>query len=507
MENQFDAMASVRDLRAQIAKSMSADLAKTFPTPGSPTSGLVAYDLEAPAKILYPVLTPLRNATPRVGAGTGLQANWRAITGINTANLAGGISAGHRNATLTTTTQDYFAAYRGLGFDDNIAWENEYAAQGFDSPRTRMVESLLRSTMLYEELVILGGNGTTGLGTTPTPGTPVDTSADGGTIPFNTVVSIICVALTLEGFKAASVTGGIFAAVSRTNADSSVDNYGGGAAKKSAANSVTTANDANSAHTVKTVLPTAVPGAAGYAWFWGTAGNETLGAITTINSVKVTTAAGAGTQTATSLGTADNSVNGLIFDGLIPLAVKSGSNAYVRALANGAAGVGTTLTADNAGGIVEIEVALKYFWDTLRLSPTAIWISAQEQKNIGAKMLTTSSGVNSAFRFVIDQKQGNLQGGSMVRSYLNKYAMDGAQEIPFKLHPNMPAGTMLFDTETLPYPLSNVSNVRQIRTRREYHAIEWPIRTRQWEHGVYVDEVLQHYFPPSLGIIYNIADG
>jgi hypothetical protein len=71
----------------------------------------------------------------------------------------------------------------------------------------------------------------------------------------------------------------------------------------------------------------------------------------------------------------------------------------------------------------------------------------------------------------------------------------------------MPPGTILFTTNRLPYPLSNVTNVMQIRTRRDYYQIEWPIRTRKYEYGVYADEVLQHFFPPSSGIITNIADG
>jgi hypothetical protein len=33
----------------------------------------------------------------------------------------------------------------------------------------------------------------------------------------------------------------------------------------------------------------------------------------------------------------------------------------------------------------------------------------------------------------------------------------------------MPAGTMLFLTRKLPYPLANVGNVVQIRTRQDYY--------------------------------------
>ena len=68
----------------------------TFRQPTSATSGLNFYDLEPGAKFLAPVLTPLRNVTPRVSGKGGIQANWRAITGINTTGLRLGVSGGNR---------------------------------------------------------------------------------------------------------------------------------------------------------------------------------------------------------------------------------------------------------------------------------------------------------------------------------------------------------------------------------------------------------------------------
>jgi hypothetical protein len=71
----------------------------------------------------------------------------------------------------------------------------------------------------------------------------------------------------------------------------------------------------------------------------------------------------------------------------------------------------------------------------------------------------------------------------------------------------MPPGTVLFFTQKLPYPLSNVPNVVQIRTRREYYQVEWPLRARRYEYGVYADEVLQNYAPFAMGAITNIGNG
>ena len=55
------------------------DILKNFTQPGSATTGLQGYDLEAPSKKLYPLLTPLRNKIPRRGGGFATQANWKEI--------------------------------------------------------------------------------------------------------------------------------------------------------------------------------------------------------------------------------------------------------------------------------------------------------------------------------------------------------------------------------------------------------------------------------------------
>jgi len=488
------------DLLKQAGKTPDLELAKAWNQSGSVISGITAYDLEPAAKKLYPVITPLRNAIPRVSGKGGIQANWRGITGINTNGMSAGVGQGNRGGVIVTSTRDYTAAYKGLGLDDYATFESDYAAEGFADIKALTVEGLLRSLMIQEERIILGGNSSTGLSTTPTP-TALG-SITGGSLGAATY-NVYCVALTLDGYLNASLASGVTGLVSRTNADLSVDTYGGGAAGKSAVATGTVASGSSGSIAASVA---AVAGAVAYAWYWGTAGNELIGAITTINSVSITATA-AGGQNISAVSGTDYSTNSLVFDGLLAFAANGASNGAYRAVqATGTAGVGTVLTADGTGGVVEIETALKSFWDNYRLSPDTIWVNSQEQKNISAKILT-GSGTNSAQRFVFDTNQGQMAGGNLIRSYLNKYAMDGAQEIPIKLHPNMPAGTILFTTNHLTYPLSNVANVLRIVTRRDYYQIEWPQRSRKYEYGVYCDEVLQNYFPPAFGQITNIANG
>jgi hypothetical protein len=132
-------------------------------------------------------------------------------------------------------------------------------------------------------------------------------------------------------------------------------------------------------------------------------------------------------------------------------------------------------------------------------------VNSQEALNISKKIMQGSS--TSAQRFVFDSQRDSLGGGIMVRTYLNRFSMGGAKTLDIRIHPNMPAGMILMTSRTLPYPVSGVANVSQMRCRQDYYQIEWPLRSRRYESGVYADEVLQNYFPPSMAVIANIANG
>jgi hypothetical protein len=464
------------------------------------STGLVEFNLERPAKFLVPVLTPLRNKIARVKTTGGTQANWRAITSLDTSNFEAVVSEGNRGAEITPQVTNYAASFVGIGLDSSFTFEAEYAAEGFDDVRARNSEQLLKQTMIKEEAYILGGLGTYGLGTTPTPvATLAGTAPAPGTLLDATAYTLYCVALSLAGFSRSTIAGGLPGQLSKTNADGSVDTMGGGNARVSAvSNTVTTSAAAN--HLTVTGTVSAVAGASGYAWYIGTsASTAALAQITTTNTVTIA-AVPAGTQKANDakLGT-DFSANALVFDGLLSQAAKSGSNAYLKSLD------GATLTSDGAGGIIEIDAALKAQWDQNRLSPTVIYVSSQEALNINKKII--NSGGAPLFRFNENGGGQVLTAGSVVGNYLNKFSMGAGQVIPIQLHPNVPAGTILMVTEELPYPVSNVDNVIQMKLRKDYFMQEWPVVSRKRGFGVYFDGVLQHYAPFSLCVISNIGNG
>ena len=516
-----DTLALIKDAQT---KSRPDLLHKTnyagFTQPGSPTSGLNAYDLTGPAKKIYPVITPLRNMIPRTQGAVGTATNWRTITSVNATQMAGGVAERQRGGVPSTTVIDNIGAYKGMGYENFVTYEADWAGQSFEDVKADAVMGQLHSLMMYEELMILGGNGTIGLGT-PVIASTTDVTT-GGFLAYNTEYYVKCIALTLEGYITAvkpnvpnpltsnDIAGGgsINGQVTRTNANASTTTYGGGSSNVSTQTNVTTANDSNNTHAVAcTVTP--VPNAVAYAWFIGSTTNVNhLYTITTINSVVMGALNSTGQLVSAIPNTGnDNSVNALVYDGLMSQVANSG-NAVISTLATGTAGTGTVLSNDGANGITQINQLLKKMWDTSRLGPTKMFISSQEQKNISAKIL--QSGSTGAFRMVSmgTDPKGNLVGGAVIAQYLNPYNLMGNNLIDIILHPNMPAGTILFYCDNIPYTLeSNVKNPVDVYCRRDYYQIDWPQVLRSYDYGIYVDSILRCFFTPSFGILTNIADG
>lgn len=460
-------------------------------------SGLTNYDLQPAAKLLYPVLSPLRNETPRVKGNGGDATHWKAILGVNTSNLSMGVSEGNRNAVISTKTKDYTAPYVTLGLENRVTDEAVESGEGFDDLRALCAKNLLEATIIGEEGVLLAGNASLKLGITPTP--TLTAGTEGGSIGAGKTISVIAVALTWEGLQNASIENGIPTTIVRKNADNSEDIYGGGSAQKSiSAKVVTGAGQTNSVGAA--VDP--VKGAYAYAWFWGAEGSEKLGEITTINSILIKTDA-KGEQLASSLPAKDNSTNALLMDGFMTQAIASGG--YYKALNTGNFGVGTGLTPDKAAGIIEIDEALKWFWDNYKVSPDEILCNAQEIMNVTQKII--ENGGSPLFRLNVDGNSDvSLTAGTVVGNYLNRFSMNGGQLITVKIHPNMPAGTIMFRKKTIPYPMSNVTNVAEVRYIKDYYQTEWPRRNRSYEYGVYAREVLCVYAPFCFGVITNIAN-
>src|SRR5712671_7199598 len=92
------------------------DLRKSIST----ASGLLAYDLQAPAKNLYPFVTPIRNVMPRVDGGTGAATNWRQVNAIigSGFDAMGWVPEGQRSGTMSYSTSNKTSTFVTIGEED-----------------------------------------------------------------------------------------------------------------------------------------------------------------------------------------------------------------------------------------------------------------------------------------------------------------------------------------------------------------------------------------------------
>jgi hypothetical protein len=478
------------------------EIAKTVST----GTGLLAYDLQAPAKNLYPFVTPIRNVMPRVGGGTGSMTNWRQVNAIigSGFDAMGWVPEGQRSGQMSYNTSNKSASYVTIGEEDAATFEAISAGREFEDIQARMTFRLLQKMMLKEEMAILAGNASLALGTPATP--TLSASGSGGTLSATTYF-VKVVALTLEGYQNSSVTAGVATSKSVTGADGKQYMLNGGSSNISPEASQVT----SSGNTLFCSV-TAIQGAVAYAWFISSAtGTETLQAITTINSYAVSAPLSTTNQSQTQI-TADCSLNSnYAYNGLLTNALLSGSNAYVNSLATGTAGTGSTLTASGRGSVNEIDTMFQKMWDNFELSPTVLYVNSQELKNITSKVLNSASSPALRYDSAADGSTGEYQitASGVVQFYYNPFAINGGLRIPIRIHPRVPPGTIIGWAENLPiqYQSNEVPNVAEIKTRQDYYQIDWPIVTRQRQVGVYAEEVLAVYAPFAMGVITNIANG
>jgi hypothetical protein len=461
-------------------------------------AGLVNYDLQAPAKNLYPIITIIAKKIPRVSGRGGTATNWKQVNSITGSGFdaMGWVPEGQRAGVMSLNVTNQSAPYATIGEEGALTFEARSAAEHFEDERSRTSIRVLQKAMRKEEMAILGGNRTLALGT-PAAATLKAATLAGATLPAATY-SVIVVQLTFEGLKNSSVSAsGVATQMTVTGQDGNTFVLNGGSSNKSAS-----ATQAITLGQSLTATATPVAGALGYAWYVGTAGSETLQEITTSPVAVFSLPLLTGNQAATAI-TADNSKNANYgFDGLLTTALNPANNAYVNNLQ------GAVLTSSSRGSVNEIDVMLKSMWDNYRLSPTVIYVNSQEQQNITNKVLNASSASLLRQNIAVGEP-GTVVAGNVVSHYFNPFALSGGVMIPILLHPDVPAGCLIAWADNLPsqYQSNEVPNVAEMKVRAEWQDIEWPLVTRSYQHGIYVEETLAVYAPFAMGILSGIGNG
>lgn len=496
----------------------------------SQATNLLWYDLRPVVQMLYPYreLIPRISRLPRVAADGGNAYHWKRITAVNVNGASSGVSEGNRGARIAISEQDLTAQFKTLGFESSVTFEARLGARNLSPEALGIsVQSALRSLMIDEEKILINGDAGLPLGQTPTPQLSAGSTPSGaytGTFGGGTVY-VVCVALTGMGllgyapYNSVTNLGGVPGQITKVNADSSTDTYGGGSAKPSAEASIAT-----SAGQWVTAYVTPVPGAFAYAWFVGSAsGAEYLAGLTPSNQALFGKYPASTNQPVGNLKVgasyADNSVDTLVPDGiltqvfgqimgpppgtqmatnpLLPSGISfSPSSSIIYTMATGNNGL--TL---NGSNFAEIDAVLRAAYDQYKIGFDRILISAADVLDSFGAMLGQASTANG-FRiwFDADQETGRIVAGRRVTSYLNKFFNN---TLDVEVHPYIPPGTILFWSDRSPYELSGVANLLEARVRQDYYQIQWPWRSRRYEYGVYVDEVFSCYFTPAFAAIVN----
>ena len=427
---------------------------------------------------MVPALTPLRNMVPRVrNIRGGTQAQFKIILKLNPTLVRPGVSEGNRANQITTSVANRSLPFATLGLGDSVTFQAEWAGRNFEDVRARAVERLLKSVMIEEEKVMIGGRGSTVLATPSAP--TVTTSSTGGSIAAGTY-TITATALTMYGYNNALNVfppGG--------NPPTTTPALGVG---ETVASTGTSSGSLSGSSNVISASVPAIEGACGYAWYVG----NKLEAFTTINSVSLTSLFGTGGPAPTS----DTSQDTLVYDGVLSQLIAA-NNAYSLALATGTSGTGTALQLSN------LDTMFQSIWNTGRGNPDVLFVNVQESIRITNQVLAASGSPTLFVSQQADgQDKGMITGGYRVSHYINKAT---GRPIPIVTHPYMPQGVLFALSLELAFPVADLANPIEFEARQEYLELDYPVSQPTRNFDIIVDGVLKVYYTPGGGVIRNIA--
>lgn len=454
-------------------------------TAGSPIgSGIVPFDLEAPAKYLAPRPTPLRNKMPRL-KGSGTSHRYKRITAIT----GSGTGQGDIHPGLSEITQNNFApagasqalyyargskiAYTGddkivpyyqFGLSDSVSWAAQYAGQGFQDIRSLSAQSLLYSSMLMEEKMMLMGRGATGGGFV-------------GALTAPTITLSARAAVTGEtGFAS---TGTLYVA-----ATADAGSFG-----QSAASAIVSQAWTAGQVIVATVSVPSV-GALGYRYYSGTVSGLTTQFYNGRSGSNTFVISGPALTSGAVATAVDTSSYAQGYDGIMPIV--TGADSGYRKVIN------STFNASSPGA--EFQTCFSSLYDSVKADPDEILFNGADRKQI-SELLKNNSSTN--YRLTLQQDEvGNAVIGSVITAIQNEVT---GKVVPMTVHPWMPQGNTAVLSYQLPIPDSQVSNVWTSVNVQDYTGINWPVTQFEYETSSYWYGTFLCYAPAWNGSITGIT--
>jgi hypothetical protein len=459
-------------------KVLVGDINKEWSITTPLSTGLVPYDLEAPAKLLVPRLTPLRNSLTRT-KGQGTARKFKRILGWSNSGVGGvadkspfinstSISTAfgpvnlRRGSMISYAADEKSVSYVEMGMSDIVDWQAQFAGQGFQDIRQLSQTALLWSHFGGEERAMLFGRGSAGNGYKGAVSAPVITSSTattGGTIAAGTYLATI---------------------TARTGFGESVIS--------NEQSQVTTGATSTITYTVSTEPI----GALGYNLYMtlvgGASGTEKFQVSFVGNSVTVTAPPA---STGAAQPGSDTSADANAYDGFLTVLSDPTQSGYVKR-------VNAALSTANPGD--EFQQALLSLYQSVKADPEEIWVDSGVMKEAGDLFKTASSS-----NYRIDLDGGNIAGGyklgAAVTGLVNQVT---SRMVDLKVHPYMPAGAAIVRSRTLPVPDSQVSETSQVVNVQDYMSVDWPVIQYTYDQSTYQYGTLVHYAPAWSGSILGL---
>jgi hypothetical protein len=470
----------------------------TLTTPLS--TSFAAFDLEAPAKLLTPRPTPLRNRIPRkkgvgtshrvkrilgyTGTGTGGQGNiWPGITETTQNNFAPGAANAfylERGPQISYTADDLVLPYNSYSLSDQVSFDANFSGMGYEDLRQLSSTSTLYATMLMEERMMLYARGT----------------ASGYSGALSAPATVTLTSPVASGSQTALAAATYYVYVT---ANAGISGSGFGESIVSTVQSTAVASG-----DVLNIAWTAVTGAIGYNIYVGT---STGTANCTFQGVAQGTSAviqGAGTVgllgnnfaltttgAAASRANADTSAYATGYDGIIPTV--TGANSGYNNVIN------TTFSTSNPG--VEYQNVFYNLYNSVKGDPDEILINGADRKQLSDSI---KNGSTANYRLNLTQTEtGDYVGGATIGALNNEIT---GKMVPLTVHPWLQQGISPVLSYTLPIPDTEVSDVWAAINVQDYMGIQWPVVQFSYDFSTYFRGTFFCYAPAWNGAVSGIQN-
>lgn len=452
------------------------DIQKDITLTSPLSTSFAAFDLEAPAKMLTPRPTPLRNRIPRkkgvgtshrqkqilgyTGTGTGGVGNtWPGIT-QDTTTTFGAINY-ERGPKISYAAQDLILPYNSYSLSDSVTFDANFSGLGYQDLRQLSSTSTLYATMLMEERMMLMARGTasgySGALSAPTftVASPVATSGQTALAATNYFINV--------------------------TADAGISGNGFG---ESILGTESASTAVASGDVLTVTVSTPVVGALGYNIYVGTTtGAANLKYQGTLKGTGTFTIQGAGAQgltgnnaaftttgAAASRASADTSAYATGYDGI--LATVLGPNTGFNNAIN------STFSTSNPGG--EFQTAFAAMYQNVKADPDVVLLNGNDRKQLSDAI---KSGSNANYRLVINNPgEDGTTYGSVVTGLQNEVT---GKSVDLMVHPWLNQGVAPILSFTLPIPDTEVSDVWANFLVQDYMGIQWPVTQFSYDFSTY----------------------